>query len=812
MKTKMLFFAIIISITQLMAVEKTSNYQIVGQVTDSGTGKPIPFSTITIVNDSTKLITKQCADGDGKFQLSTKVNQKYTLTFSSVGYQEANIKTDANAPITNIGDIKLKDGVTLKEVGVVAQKPLIKVDADKITYSTEADPDAKTSTALEMMRKVPMLSVDAEDNVLLKGQKNYKVLVNGKSSSLMDKNFKEVIKSMPANSIKEIVVITNPSFKYDAEGVGGIINIITNKKIANGYNGSVSGGFDSFGSTNESILLSSKINKFGFSVNGMGSQIQNPNTSNKSNRENYLSDINHFTDVTRSYISNRTFQNYNGEASYEIDSLNLVTMKINGYAGNEKFDKNSKNEITNINKELISKFGLDINGSYGFASFSGNIDYQKTFKKPEKTFTVSYQLDNNPSKMNYNNYSKDTINYPLFNQLTKIQQFTREQTVQIDYCDPLTENHQIECGTKGIYRQNNSNSELSSLDPTTNNFKKDSINSNQLTYNQYIACAYAGYGFKTKQFNLKSGARAEMTWNEAVIESLTVTGFTNTQKNIIPYVTFSYQLNPSNNIKLSYTQRLNRPTIWYLNPFKNNINRLDIGYGNPELKAEIAHSVELAYNLFTSVFMLGVNASGSFTNNSIERISKIDSTNVRYTTYGNIGRKSVVGVNTYISYRPSPKFNLGFNGGLYYTDMQAFNGLATISNHGATYDASLNTRVELWKNAAMTVNGGIYSPQIFLQGQTSLFSYHSVGLTQQLLNKKLSLSLSINNPFMKELYFSTDFKTSDFKMNDTWIIPVRSFRFNISYNFGETLNAVKKANRGIQNDDVKAKPEGGAGK
>ncbi len=809
MKTKMLFFAIIISITQLMAVEKTSNYQIVGQVTDSGTGKPIPYSTITIVNDSTKLITKQCADGDGKFQIATKVNQKYTLIFSSVGYQEANIKTDANAPITNIGDIKLKDGVTLKEVGVVAQKPLIKVDADKITYSTEADPDAKTSTALEMMRKVPMLSVDAEDNVLLKGQKNYKVLVNGKSSSLMDKNFKEVIKSMPANSIKEIVVITNPSFKYDAEGVGGIINIITNKKIANGYNGSVSGGFDSFGGTNESILLSSKINKFGFSVNGMGSQIQNPTTTHLSNRENYLSDINHYTDVNGSYKSNTTFRNYNGEASYEIDSLNLVTMKINGYAGNEKFDKNSNNEIFKLNKQINSRFGLDINGSYGFASFSGNIDYQKTFKKPEKTFTVSYKLDNNPFNMNFNNSSKDTINYPLFNQLTKMQQFTREQTVQIDYCDPLTENHQIECGTKGIYRQNNSNSELSSLDQTTNKFIKDSINSNQLTYNQYIACAYAGYGFKMKQFNLKSGARAEMTWNEAVIKSNTVTGFTNTQKNIIPYVTFSYQLNPSNNIKLSYTQRLNRPTIWYLNPYNLNIDRLDISYGNPKLKAEIAHSVELAYNFFTSVFMLGVNASGSFTNNSIEEFSKTDSSNIRLTTYDNIGRKSVVGVNTYMSYRPSPKLNLGFNGGLYYTDMQAFNGLATISNHGATYDASLNTRVELWENAAMTVNGGIYSPQIFLQGQTSLFSSHSIGLTQQLLNKKLSMSLSIKNPFMKELRFSTDYKTSDFKMNDTWIIPVRSIRFNISYNFGETLNAVKKTNRGIQNDDLKAKPEGG---
>ncbi len=160
----------------------------------------------------------------------------------------------------------MESGVELKEVTVTAQKPLVKIEPDKIVYSMESDPEAQTNNVLEMLYKIPLVTVDAEDNITVNGQSNFKVLVNGKSSSMMSTNFKEVLKSLPANTIKDIEVITNPSSKYDAEGVGGIINIITTKKTISGYNGSVSSGVDARGSLNWSAYLATKIKKFSFST------------------------------------------------------------------------------------------------------------------------------------------------------------------------------------------------------------------------------------------------------------------------------------------------------------------------------------------------------------------------------------------------------------------------------------------------------------------------------------------------------------------------------------------------------------------
>ncbi len=176
----------------------------------------------------------------------------------------------------------MEEGVELKEVTITAQKPLVKIDPDKIVYSMESDPEAQANNALEMLRKVPLITVDAEENITVNGQSNFKVLVNGKSSSMMSTNFKEVLKSLPANTIKDIEVITNPSSKYDAEGVGGIINIITTKKTINGYNGSVSSGVDARGSLNWSAYLATKIKKFSFSSRYYGSQFIQPESSTSS--------------------------------------------------------------------------------------------------------------------------------------------------------------------------------------------------------------------------------------------------------------------------------------------------------------------------------------------------------------------------------------------------------------------------------------------------------------------------------------------------------------------------------------------------
>ncbi|MBK7134514.1 MAG: carboxypeptidase-like regulatory domain-containing protein [Bacteroidales bacterium] len=269
----------------LPAQNKVTSYQVSGQIVEKTTGKGVPFATVMIKNDSLKIVKAMASDATGKFTVSLTAPLKYTLTASSVGFKEFKIPIVVSLPKTDLGKLIMEEGVMLKEVTVTAQKPLVRIDPDKITYSMEADPEAQANNALEMLRKVPLITVDAEENITLNGQSNFKVLVNGKSSSMMSANFKEALKSLPANTIKDIEVITNPSSKYDAEGVGGIINIITAKKTINGYNGSINSGVDVRGSVNLGAYLAVKIKKFSLSSRYYGSQFVQPESRTISNTE-----------------------------------------------------------------------------------------------------------------------------------------------------------------------------------------------------------------------------------------------------------------------------------------------------------------------------------------------------------------------------------------------------------------------------------------------------------------------------------------------------------------------------------------------
>lgn len=806
----LVFFLFIVNIAAWGA-PKAAQFQITGQVVEESTGKAIPYATITVFNDSAKVLTKLCSEVSGKFNAAVASKGAFKLVVTAVGFAEMKVSGIVEDAKTDVGLIKMKEGVALKEVTVAAQKPLIKVDADKITYSLEADPDSKTSNALEMLRKVPLLTVDGDENVTLNGQSNYKVLVNGKSSSMMSKNFKEVIKSLPASSIRDIEVITNPSSKYDAEGIGGIINIITVKKTINGYNGSVNAGFDSFGAANAGLYLTAKVNKFGFSGRYSVSQSKSPESRSNLTRENYLpsAESQYYTLSKGKSNSEGFYQSFNGEASYDIDSLNLITASFWGYLGTQNSNGVSNNEFLNSSQIQTSYYDLNNRSKNKYGTLSGNIDYQKTYKKPDKTFTVSYKLDHNPNESNYKSDTENNINYESYKQHSISESFTREQTLQADYYDPLSKKHQIECGVKGIYRQNYSNSDYYLFDKMANDLVFDPAKSNELDYDQTIVGLYGGYVYKLDKFSAKGGLRAELTWNHAVSKSVTDTSFSNHLQNVVPYLTFSYKLKPSQTLKLSYTQRLHRPGIWYLNPYRNETNRLYVYYGNPDLVSEVAHSFELGYNTFTPKFNFNVSATSSFTKNSIEQIQFIDDENVQNITYDNIGQDTRVGVNTYLSYRPNAKFNIGFNGGVNYNTLKASFQGRDVENDGYSYRLSLNARQSLWKDAAINANGGYYSSSVQLQGKSSAYHYSSIGFSQYLLKKKLMLSLSVNNPFTKETIYRNSSRSVDFSYDSEYIRLSRSLRVNVTYNFGKMDISVKKARRGIQNDDVKS--GGGSG-
>lgn len=791
-------FLLSLSVSLLLpAQNKVTSYQVSGQIVEKTTGKGVPFATIIIKNDSLKLIKAQASDASGRFTVSLSAPLKYTLTASSVGYKEFRMPILVSQPKTDLGKLTMEEGVMLKEVTVTAQKPLVKIDPDKITYSMESDPEAQANNALEMLRKVPLITVDAEENITLNGQSNFKVLVNGKSSSMMSSNFKEALKSLPANTIKDIEVITNPSSKYDAEGVGGIINIITAKKTINGYNGSLNTGVDARGSVNLGAYLAVKIKKFSFSSRYYGSQFIQPESRTSINTEYFNNSDYHYSGSESTSNYKGLSNGYTGEASYEIDSLNLISLSFWGSQSSYENKSFTETQYSNTDNDITRLYNNHVNSSNQSGFLSGNIDYQKTYKKPDKSLTFSYKLDNSPRSSKNNSGVDGLINYPSYSQVSENDAVGREQTFQADYYDPITKKHQIEGGLKFILRQNISNSEI-----IRDNIKLDNVN--DLDYDQYIMGLYAGYLIKWKKLSTKAGLRLERTWNDGTSRTSGInTDFTNNLFNLVPYITFSYMPKQGQTIKLSYTQRLSRPGIYYLNPYVNNSDSLNISYGNPMLKSEVSHSFELGYTFFAPKFNFSVTSSSSFANNSIERISRVESNGATASTYENIGKDQLYGLNTYLSYRPSGKLNVFFNGGMTYSKLEAMTAYS-INNEGFSYRGYVGGRRTLWKDGSVNVNIGLYSSSIMLQGKSSSYFYTGLSLSQYFLKRKLMFSVSATDPFWYRKKYTSESQDITFYSHMENSYPAQNLRISVAYNFGKLDLQVKKARRGIRNDDLKS--------
>ena len=798
-------FLFILLTFNTIAANPPINVQIKGLVADSVSGKGLSYATITLQGEQ-GIVKRLASDAEGTFSFAVDSVGKYEIIIQSIGYEtlKNELKVDGEHNKIDLGTIKINPGIEkIEEVAVVAQKPLVRTETDKLIYNTEADPESKTSNALEILRKVPLVTVDGEDNIQVKGTSNFKILLNGKSSSMLSQNPKDVLRSLPASSVKDIEVITNPSSKYEAEGTGGIINIITTKKQLDGFMGRFNVGTNSRGGYNSSIYATSKIKKFGFSINYGYNHFKQPKNESYSERENYLSEANRYT-FSEGFSKFKGNSNMAmGEASYEIDSLNLLSLSFWGYRGNFNSNGETLTEDFDTGNNLTRKFYNYARSKNEYGSISGNIDYQRTFKKPDKTFTVSYKLDNSPDNSDNENEIDAVLNYQSYLQRSTNDASGTEHTFQLDYYDPLTKIHQIESGIKYILRQNVSNSEILRYDDTTDEWVRDETKNNDLDYDQHVIGAYAGYVLKIKKFSFKTGLRAEGTINDGIFESVKDTAFTNKMFNLIPYVTLSQNLDKGQNLKLSYTQRLSRPGIWYLNPFINDTDPLNISYGNPNLDAEVSHTFDFAYGKFSNKFNINISLTSAFTNNTIESISTINPNGVKETTYQNIGKNQRYGSYLYGSLRIGQKLNLNGNFGLNYSILESNYGRG-LKNEGFSYNGSMSVRYNAWKNGTLSCYAGVYSPRITLQGESSLFYYNNFNISHEFFNKKLTASAYISDPFREKAKYKSTYKDTTFKQVSTNYNYNRQVGINISYRFGQMSSEIKKARRGINNEDVKS--------
>ncbi|HTM99604.1 MAG TPA: outer membrane beta-barrel protein, partial [Pedobacter sp.] len=588
--------------------------QISGSVADSMAQKPINLATIILKNDKKVQVKSVLSATDGSFILTGLANGVYSLSIIHVGYQTKIHPITLSGSSKVLGTIALIPNATqLKGVTVTGDKPLIKQEIDRISYDMKADPESKVNSVLEMMRKVPLLSLDADDNIQLQGNSNYKILVNGRPSGMMERNPKDILKSMPASSIERIEVITTPPAKYDGEGLAGIINIITFKKADNGTNGTINTSHRfPVGGPGVGGSFTIKSGKFGIATNAGGNLNSSPLLNNSNSRLTLGANPTDLQQTGTRDFSGKT--GYVGtELSYEIDSLNLLSAQFN-YNANKNESVSTQLSALRNSTSLIQSYGLtnDLEGSGN--GFDASFNYQLGFKKDKNrllTFSYRYYRFSNDQFNNVDIYNPIAYSLPDYRQNNTGG--STEKTAQIDYVYPLKK-VTIEMGVKAIFRDNNSDFRFLSMN-SSGNFEADPLRTNIFDNRQNVYGVYNTYQFMIKKWGVKAGIRAEQTEIDANFAGGTQKLNSNSL-NLIPSISFNHKFKDMSSINFGFTSRIQRPGINQLNPFVDRSNPNFESSGNPALKPTTGNSIEVNYSRFKKA-TLNIGVRGMFFENLI---------------------------------------------------------------------------------------------------------------------------------------------------------------------------------------------------
>ena len=831
---KTTLLTLLLPFSPLVAVYGQSNYTIKGTLCDSLTRQPEAYATVRLLGvPSMKPLKANTTQLDGKFSITASKPGKYVLELMSIGKAPVRrqITLAADKRVVDTDTLYIKEyNSTLGVATVTAQRPLVKAELDKLTYSIADDPDAKTNTVLEMLRKVPMVTVDGDGNIKVNGSSGFKVYVNGRPNSMMSNNPKEVLKSMPASSIKKVEVITNPGPKYDAEGVGGILNIVTVGKGIEGYTVTTNGGVSNadvdagmYATVKQGKLTVSGTYSYNY-YDGRNSHgdysslfTGDPSTPSASNR--------YATSDSRSYNHSHSG---NFEASYDVDTLRLVTASFGIWTNRSHSHSLARRNATSpLSGATLYSYSDGGRGVSDNTYLYGNVDYQRLFKRKGRMLTFSYKISggtNGGDNYSFYDVAEATDEWlPFVKRLsdehTESNGRSMEHTLQVDYTTPIGKAHNVEVGAKYILRDNRSDDDrYVRQNGTDGEYTFDEQYSSHYRHENDILAAYLGYGLRLGNLSGRLGARYEHTFQKIKYELGEGENFSTGFDDVVPSASLGYRINDENNLRFGYNMRIYRPGIWSLNPYLNQTNPEALQQGNPNLVSEKNHNVQLTYSYFAAKFSVSCTMRYSFTNNNISSVTSLVEDNtiesvknpmgklVSYTTYRNIGRTQTASLSSYVNWNIFKNTRLTMNLWGDYSDYNDRQQLHNYGYYGSAYVGVQQTLPKSWR-----VNVGFYgcTSNPNLQSKTEGMYNYNLNVQKSFLKDRLNFNLYASN-FLdaKRHYKSTvtgaNFITHSDSSYNPWRVGI-----NVSWRIGELSSGVKKVARSISNDDVKSAEGGG---
>ena len=777
-----------------------------GKVLDIISNAPVEYASIAVfAYGSKKPVNGATTDIRGVFSIGGLDTGAYRIVVDFIGYQPDTLNAiiSSKAMSVKLDNILLaKKSQTLQGVVVVAQKPLIENKIDKMVYNAEKDVTAQGGVATDLLKKIPQVSVDADGNVELQGNANIRFLINGKPSSIFGNSLTEALQSIPASQIKTIEVITSPGAKYDAEGTGGIINIILKDSRVRGINGNIN---LSAGSRLENGSLNLHARRGHFGVNGYisGNGQLNSTTLRSLNRSSFDT-----ASKTHSILLQDGSTRFHRAGMDAGLGFEWEINKKNNLSGNFSYDHFGNNSLGNNQQELIIE-NLPSGGNpivdtksvflpenhFRNNSVDYSLNYKKTFPKEDQELTAQFNTSYGNSSQRFVQQQLNAAADSVFSGLQSSNPGRDHETeIQVDYVQPLATGVKLETGLKTALRDISSAANVYAFTPANPDYKYDSTQSNALHYRRQVYAAYVSLTFPIgKWLEVKTGLRYERTETQADFSktsNVKVPGY----NTLAPSLLFAHHITDNQTVKLSYTRRIQRPGYFFLNPFINALDPKNISRGNPNLQPELGDNAELGYSRnFEKGGSLNINLFYRGSRQDIQpylvyypsfMVGDSVYSNVSVTTFENIGTEHMFGLSLFGSLPIGEKFTLRSNFSLF--DKYILNRfVSNSSSNSFNYRVNMNASYQASKTLVAEFFGSFNSPRNEVQGKYPSFTTYNFAFRKLLWNKKGSIGFTTTNPFNKYVRQETQVTGQQFVLNSLRQMPFRSFGISFSWKFGK---------------------------
>ena len=792
--TRYFSFIILINLF-LLTIAASSHAQrgsgtIKGNVIDDETNEPIESSAVSLyrLKDSSIVIGSE-TNNKGEFILEDVPYGRYYLEINMIGYNTAVVKGLILNPNNNeiyLETIKLKAGITeTEEILVEGEKSLIEFHPDKKVFNVSQELVTQTGSATDVLSNIPSVTVDQDGNVSLRGSENVRILVDGKPFGLDGSNRTEILKQILASEIESVELITNPSAKYNPEGTSGIINIVLKKNSMLGHNGDLSlkvGTGDKYTGSANINLKNNKIRLFA----NYNYRHYNSDRSGSNYRESFLNNTISYNDEFESGYHRRKSHMVKAGLEYFLNDKNTIGLSaVYNNRSRYRYEKIDSKELDSL-KNITSYFLRDNDEDENGYNFNISLLYTGKFKKPKQILTGEFTYSR--SSEDEVLFSRQTDITPPNNTPDKDNDYEKDMTddynLQLDYVHPFGKDSKLEMGYKGTHKIHENDFRTDYFDYNQNIFVKDTSRSNDFIYKEYINAVYGMFTGSISDLGYQFGARLEHSSTNGRLVTTNET-FDKNYLSVFPSASLSYKLGTSQEMQLSYSRRIHRPRLRFLNPFPNSSDPLNIRKGNPDLNPEFIDSYELSYLYYFNTSLISPTVFFRQSHDDISRVRTLTDSNVTYSTFENYNSSKTYGIEFILNSKLFKWWNFNASFSYFGAEVDANNIEQGLVNNTFSWSGRVTSSIHFPDLFDIQLSYFYSGNRISAQGEIDPFQSLNIALKKDFFDKKASIGLNFNDIF-NTLKFNINLKDADYNETHTHKRESRNVFLTFTYRFGQS--------------------------